>query len=107
MDFISEAHRSAAWESMKADMPIDVARVSGGQVIEPPSKKKKAKEDINGLDILFSISAAASTVQSSGDELRTSQLDCSISRVQDPLAWGKGNEAKYPWLAVSQGCICP
>ena len=48
-------------------MPIDVALASGGEVIEPLSKKKKAKED--GLDILFGTSAAAITVQSSGDEL--------------------------------------
>ena len=47
LDFISEAHHSAVWESIKADMPIDVASVSGGEVIETPSKKKKAKQDIN------------------------------------------------------------
>ena len=44
-------------------MPIDVASVSGGEVIETPSKKKKKeKQDINGLDILFGTNAAASTV---------------------------------------------
>ena len=101
LDIISEAHRSAVWESIKADTPIDVASVTGGEVIETPSKKKKKeKQDINGLDILFGTSAAASTVQSSGDELRTYQLDRSISRVEDPLAWWKSNEAKYRWLAV-------
>ena len=51
LDIISEGHRSAVWESIKADTPIDVASVSGGEVIEPPSKKKKAKE--HGCDILF------------------------------------------------------
>ena len=81
-------------------MPIDVASVSGGEVTEPASKKKKAKKDINGLDILFGTSAVASTMQNSGDELRTYQLDRSISRVEDSLAWWKSNEVKDRWLAV-------
>ena len=81
-------------------MPIDAASVSGGEVTEPASKKKKAKKDINGLDIFFGTSAVASTMQNSGDELRSYQLDHSISRVEDPLAWWKSNEAKYHWLAV-------
>lgn len=110
LDFIPEENRAVVWKRIQEEIPSEaVADLEAETLgtasanIEHPSKKAKRKEDEvkSGLDILF---GAANEVSSSGqrpeDELKAYQHDRTISRAEDPLAWWKANETKYPRLAI-------